>query len=109
MIGVGELPPQEMVGEGRRHQQEDCAGGGNEGRDVCVDDAGLWVRAQQVFALLFPWVVVAFKVIRVQNPGVVVSLEEPGIGPVAGETLPLKVHVDEPRQGLGHILNDILK
>ena len=36
VVGVGQVPPQEMVGEGHHHKQENCACGGDKADEFNV-------------------------------------------------------------------------
>lgn len=47
VVGVDQLPPHEMVGEGRQHKEEDRARGGDKVDELCVHCAGLDVELQQ--------------------------------------------------------------
>lgn len=86
-----------MVGEGHHHKREDRTCGGDEADEVSVHRAELDVKVQQ-FCTFKVWRMVALKVIGVENLRLVVvfcPLEEPSVITVTGETIALKIHVNE--------------
>ena len=97
VVGVDQLPPQEMVGEGCHHKQEDRNSGGDKADEFSVHGAGLDIKVQQLHTFKV-FRVVAHKVVGIKNLCLLACfypLSEPGVIAVTGETIALKIQVNK--------------
>lgn len=97
VVGVSQLPPQEMVGVGHHHEEEDRRRGGDEADEVDIIFAGLGVKVHQ-FPTSHDCRIVALKVVGIKNLRLVALFypqKEPNIIAVTGETVAFEIQINK--------------